>query len=409
MSGITTLNPELFDYDLPVEKIAQYPLERRDQSKLLYYRDAQINTYKFVHIPALLPENSLLIYNQTRVIQARLFFYKESGAQVEVFLLEPEAPTREINQAFEYASPVEWSVLVGNSKKWKSGSLSTKFKIGSEPVTLTVSRHKSDKKIVQFSWEPEHFTFSEIIENYGKTPLPPYMKRDAQESDKDRYQTIFAHEEGSVAAPTAGLHFTPNVLDQLKEKGITSAEVTLHVGVGTFKPVSSDNLLEHEMHTEKIVVLRNTIEAILAQKDNPVVATGTTTMRTLESLYWHGVKLIVSPKTDNQIHIHQWDPFNSRFDKNIGKEEALTAILKRMDEKGQETITGETQLMIIPGYDFKVCDVLITNFHMPRSTLLMLVSAFVGEDWKRTYQYALENDFRFLSYGDSCLFFKQKL
>lgn len=409
MSGFTELSPKKFDYDLPSEKIAQYPLEERDQSRLLYYRAGEIDTRQFKDITGLLPENSLLIYNQTRVIQARLFFFKESGAKVEVFLLEPETPTREINKAFECKSPVSWNVLIGNSKKWKSGLLSTQFEIDGEPVTLYAERHEENKKIVYFSWVPAQYSFSEIIEHFGKTPLPPYMKRDAEESDKDRYQTIFALQEGSVAAPTAGLHFTPEVFKKLEKKGIKKAEVTLHVGVGTFKPVSSDNLLEHEMHTERIYIPRKTIESIIKQEGSPVVVTGTTSMRTIESLYWHGVKLLVDRKAPTQIHIHQWDPFNNRYDKDISKADALNAVLNRMDEEGLDTISGETQLMIIPGYDFKICDVLITNFHMPRSTLLMLVAAFIGDDWEKAYQYALENDFRFLSYGDSCLFFKKEI
>ncbi len=407
MTGIPELNPKEYDYPLPSDRIAQHPLAQRDQSRLLKVMDGHISDHRFYEIPQFLPEGALLIVNQTRVIQARLIFRKESGARIEIFLLEPVSPTREINQAFECKSPVEWNALVGNSKKWKSGQLSFPFAMHDQDCVLFANRSDQDKNVIRLSWEPVGISFSEILELVGKTPLPPYMHREAEADDKVRYQTIFARQEGSVAAPTAGLHFTPEVFDQLAAKGIRREEVTLHVGAGTFKPVSADRLSEHEMHIEKIFIERKTIESILQQKGKPVIVTGTTTMRTIESLYWHGVKLLTDPDYQISIDIHQWDPYNSRYNQNISVAEALGAILDSMDSLGIDTVSGQTQLMIVPGYAFKISDILITNFHMPRSTLLMLVAAFIGDAWKSAYQYALGHRFRFLSYGDSCLFFRK--
>lgn len=408
MNFIPDINISHFDYQLPQNKIAQFPLEKRDESKLLIYQHQQIAIDKFKSLPGFLAKNGLLIYNETKVIQARLKFYKETGAAIEIFCLEPYAPTKEIQQAFQEKSGVVWKCLVGNAKKWKSGKLRTEFKSHAKSCILEVERIEqfSEYALVKFIWNPNDLTFSDVLANVGNTPLPPYMNREALDSDKNRYQTVYARSEGSVAAPTAGLHFTDAIIDQLKEKSIVVENVTLHVGAGTFKPVSSEKIQQHEMHTEKIVVQKHTIQAILEKIDTQIVVVGTTSMRTIESIYWFGVKLIVDKEADDLIDIHQWDPYNPLYNIGISVTEALTAILKFMDGRNLTEISGQTQLMIVPGYSIKIPKVLITNFHMPKSTLLLLVSAFIGPGWKDVYQYALEQNFRFLSYGDSCLFFK---
>ena len=396
-----------FNYSLPKVRIAQFPLGNRDESKLLIYNSGQVSENIFANIHGYLPGNSLLIYNQTRVIQARIPFQKDTGAQIEIFCLEPESPTKEIQQAFELTSGVTWNCLVGNSKKWKAGGLTKTFTIKNKSCKLYAERIKKSENhsLVKFSWEPAQYSFSEVLEASGIIPLPPYMNRKAEDSDKNRYQTIYARSEGSVAAPTAGLHFTDAVFQKLKEKNIEIKEVTLHVGAGTFKPVSTENVSDHEMHTERICIPKNTIESILNRLNSPVTVVGTTTMRTLESLYWHGVKLIKSV-TGSEINIHQWDPYQTELNTGVSVEESLERVLKYMQRHKLEILSGQTQLMIVPGYHIRIPDILITNFHMPQSTLLLLVSAFMGEGWKDAYNYALANNFRFLSYGDSCLFFK---
>ena len=397
-----------FNYPLPPEKIAQFPLSGRDQSKLLVYRDGKISDDRFYNVDAYLPEGSLLIYNKTKVIQARLQFRKDTGALIEVFCLEPVEPTREIQQAFEQKSGVVWQCLVGNSSKWKTGELIHTIEHGGGKVVLKASRtgRNGGQSLVKFTWEPASISFSEVLERTGIMPLPPYMKRESEASDKVRYQTIYASSEGSVAAPTAGLHFTPQVFGKLKEKSIMIREVTLHVGAGTFKPVASRQVEDHEMHTEQVLVHRDTIEAILNRGNSPLIAVGTTTLRTLESLYWFGVKAIVQRDRSPLIDVSQWDPYKPEFKISHSLEQVLGEVISIMDEHGLDLITGHTQLMIVPGYTVRIPDILITNFHMPKSTLLLLVSAFIGDGWKQVYQHALANDYRFLSYGDSCLFFK---
>jgi S-adenosylmethionine:tRNA ribosyltransferase-isomerase len=410
MDHIPSIDIRDFYYDLPQDRIAQFPLLKRDESKLLIYRKGKITQDTFFHIPAYLPGHSLLIHNITRVIQARLKFRKETGALIEIFCLEPSEPTREIQLAFGQPSGVVWKCLVGNSKKWKTGNLEMRLSSGSTEILLKACRKEQseDHSLIEFRWEPASKSFSEILQLAGIIPLPPYMKRDSEENDKFRYQTIYARWEGSVAAPTAGLHFTPEVFEQLAKRHIAVREITLHVGAGTFKPVSAAHIMGHEMHTEQVVVGRDTIEAILNHDDKTIIAVGTTTLRTLESLYWHGVKAIVQNRKLHRLDVHQWDPY--RHDLNIGipLEKALQKVLSIMDDNDPEEISGQTRLMIVPGYRFRVPDILITNFHMPQSTLLLLVSAFIGDDWKEVYRYALENDFRFLSYGDSCLFFRNQ-
>lgn len=402
------INIRDFFYDLPAERIAQFPLSRRDESKLLVYRQGQIADDRFFNLPDHLPGQALMVYNKTRVIQARLQFQKETGALIEIFCLEPMAPTREIQQAFEQTSGVVWKCLVGNSKKWKSGELVHRFAMNGEDLLLkAIRKEKTDEySLIEFQWDPEHKNFSEILQEAGIMPLPPYMKRPSEDTDKIRYQTIYAKAEGSVAAPTAGLHFTPEVFEKLNEKNIRIREVTLHVGAGTFKPVSAPDVAQHEMHTEQIHVSRETIEEILRSREKSTIAIGTTTLRTLESLYWHGVKALVEKNRPTFIDIRQWDPYLPNFNAGIPVEKALAEVLSIMDENNMAVLSGQTQLMIVPGYRVRIPDILVTNFHMPQSTLLLLVSAFIGDAWKSVYDHALAHDFRFLSYGDSCLFFR---
>jgi len=409
MNQLPFVNINDFNYSLPAERIAQFPVEKRDESKLIIYKDKDISEDLFKNMPTHLPDSGLLIYNETKVIQARMLFQKESGAQIEIFCLEPFSPSREIQQAFEQQSGVVWKCLVGNSKKWKLGKLQKSFILENKKGILTAERKTQFESysLIEFKWEPDTLSFSDILVASGIIPLPPYMNRKAVDNDKLRYQTIYAGSEGSVAAPTAGLHFTEPVLQKIKVKGITIEDVTLHVGAGTFKPVSTDDIGKHEMHTEKIIVKKRTIQKIIKKQNQPIIVVGTTTTRTLESLYWFGVKLLVDNDEKKQIDIKQWDPYNPIYDVGISREKSFNKILNFMDDKGLDVISGQTQLMIIPGYSFRIPDVLITNFHMPKSTLLLLVSAFIGEGWKNVYEYALNHDFRFLSYGDSCLFFKQ--
>jgi len=397
-----------YTYDLPQERIAQFPVDQRDRSRLLVYRKGEITDDWFYNIAGYLPGHSSMVYNKTRVIQARLQFRKETGALIEVFCLEPVEPTREIQQAFEKPSGVTWKCLVGNSKKWKEGELVHIFHHRGEKITLRANRkfRSDDHSLIEFTWDPPFKSFSEILQTAGVMPLPPYMRRDSEEADKDRYQTIYAQSEGSVAAPTAGLHFTPAVFEMLKRKHILMNEVTLHVGAGTFKPVSSKQVAGHEMHTEQIVVSLATIRALAKGTERPVIAVGTTTLRTLESLYWHGVKLLAGKGQADQVDIHQWDPYRPEYNSEIPVNEALAAITKGMESIGVENVKGQTQLMIVPGYRIRIPEILVTNFHMPQSTLLLLVAAFIGDQWKDAYRYALAHDFRFLSYGDSCLFFR---
>ncbi len=408
MDNIPKINIEEFNYDLPKERIAQFPLEKRDGSKLVIYKDGLISESTFKNIPELLPENSLMIYNETKVVQARLLFKKETGAKIEIFCLEPIEPTREIQQAFEQHSGVIWKCLVGNSKKWKNGKLNKHFSNKGKEALLTAERIEQHQSysLIRFYWKPEGLTFSDILIQSGIIPLPPYMDRKTIDSDKYRYQTVYANSEGSVAAPTAGLHFTDEVFENLKNRNISLEEVTLHVGAGTFKPVSTSDVREHEMHKEQIVIRKSLIQSLLSSLDKNIIVVGTTTTRTIESLYWFGVKLLVDKTENESIEINQWDPYKPEYNIGINVEKSLEAILSFMDKKGLEVISGKTQLIIIPGYKYKIPTILITNFHMPQSTLLLLVSAFIGDNWKEVYDYALNHDFRFLSYGDSCLFFR---
>lgn len=391
-----------YNYQLPDERIAKYPLSSRDKSKLLVYRSGNISHTVFDDIVNQLPNVGLMIFNNTRVIQARLYFQKSTGANIEIFCLEPYKPG-DYAQNFTETKSVEWLCMIGNAKKWKEGTLFKNITIHNQEITLTATRGEqcgNSHKVV-FEWNGENITFSDILEHFGNLPIPPYLNRDTEEQDKQTYQTVYSKVKGSVAAPTAGLHFTSNVIEAIHKKGIKTDEVTLHVGAGTFKPVKADNVSEHEMHTEYIVVNKSTIEQII--KNNcSVIAVGTTSVRTIESLYHIGVKLLQRDIQDEvSLSVTQWQPYENK--NNISAEDSLKAIISYMESNHIEQLKTSTQIIIAPSYEYKIVKAIVTNFHQPQSTLLLLVSAFVGSDWEKIYKYALNNDFRFLSYGDSSL------
>lgn len=407
LDELKSLRIEDYNYPLPDERIARYPLPERDHSKLLCLRGDAISEHHFYDLPALLPKDSLLVFNDTRVIHARLLFRKETGAVIEVFCLEPHG--MDVTDAFAQRECCTWTCFIGNNKKWKEGPLSGKWKEKSGEFVLTATRREAvgNAWVVDFSWTGG-FSFAEVIESAGVIPLPPYLGRDAEESDAERYQTVYAHHDGSVAAPTAGLHFTPQVLDNLHERGIDTEYLTLHVGAGTFKPVSTPTIGEHEMHVEKVQVTADNLHHIIAHAGHPLIAVGTTSVRTLESLYWFGLKLQVEPDLP-MMHVNQWDPYTTEGTGCApSAADAYGNILRWMERRGIDRLDGETQLMIAPGYRYRVVDGLVTNFHQPKSTLLLLVSALIGDRWHECYRYALDHGFRFLSYGDSCYFLPSK-
>lgn len=391
-----------FNYPLPDERIAKFPLSVRDQSKLLVYNHGEISETQFTSLPDLIPADSLMIFNNTKVIQARLHFRKETGALIEVFCLEPISPN-DYQLSFQQTEKCSWLCMIGNLKKWKEGVLSREIIVKDMPVVLQASRGEArgTSHWVDFSWNNKGVTFAEILEVVGELPIPPYLNRETEESDKETYQTVYSKVEGSVAAPTAGLHFTENVMQDLKDNGVELEELTLHVGAGTFKPVKSEEIADHEMHTEYISVSRTTIEKLIAHKGN-AIAVGTTSVRTLESLYHIGMTLSQNPDANEEdLHVNQWQPYSDLPE--MSSEEALQQILQYLDRNGMEALHSSTQIIIAPGYQYRIVKAMVTNFHQPQSTLLLLVSAFVNGDWKKIYQYALSHDFRFLSYGDSSL------
>ncbi len=393
-----------YNYELPDERIAKFPLKERDHSKLLIYRHGEVSEDVFYHLPALLPQGALMVFNNTKVIQARMHFRKDTGALIEVFLLEPFAPA-DYEQMFQTTGHCSWLCIVGNMKKWKSGVLSRTCDVKGTPLTLSVERkgEKGTSQMIDFTWDADNISFAEILDAVGELPIPPYLNRKTEESDKTTYQTVYSKIKGSVAAPTAGLHFTPKVLADLDASGIDREEVTLHVGAGTFKPVKSNTIGEHEMHTEYICVHRQTLEKLLKHGAS-AIAVGTTSVRTLESLYYIGLKLHANPSLDEaELHVMQWEPYNVKKDAEISAAEALQCVLDFLDRNGLTTLHSSTQIIIAPGYEYKIVKMLVTNFHQPQSTLLLLVSAFLHGDWKKVYNYALAHDFRFLSYGDSSL------
>lgn len=394
-----------FTYPLPPERIASYPLPDRDASKLLVYRNGQLTETHYRQLPDQLPAGSLLVFNDTRVVEARLRFQKPTGGIVEVFCLEPHEKYPDITAAMAQTQSVWWKCLVGGASKWKPGQLLNKIVYPGESEVQLQARYlekRSDHFITELSWTPAQLSFADVLHLAGTTPLPPYLHREAEPADAERYQTIFAREEGSVAAPTAGLHFTDQLMRKLAEHPVRSEYVTLHVGAGTFKPVKSATMNEHEMHAEFIEVSRSAILTIRDNLNRTIVAVGTTSLRTLESLYWIGTQLANNPAPAGLPELGQWEPYESGKLQPTAAE-ALDQLLQWMEKRKLEKLVAKTRIIIAPGYRFRVAGGLITNFHQPQSTLLLLVAALVGPDWRKIYEYALEHDFRFLSYGDGCL------
>ncbi len=385
-------------YDLPSDRIARRPLEERDASKLLVYKKGSIADHNYRELPALLPAGSLLVLNNTRVVNARLFFHRSTGGKVEIFCLSP-ADDKATDQELQEKGGSDWTCLIGNGRKWAIGS---ELSIAQNGVSLIAHRTAADR--VRFTWQPADLSLAEILDRFGHVPLPPYMKRADEVMDKDRYNTVFAQHDGSVAAPTASLHFSAPLLEKLREHRIDMTEVTLHVGAGTFQPVKSERMEGHRMHEEQIHVPIDTLR-ILADRigKGPIIPVGTTALRTIESLYWHGLK-IHNGKASDRVDIDQWEPYNATA--NITQIDAFTAIIDHMERKKLSAFTGTTRLLIAPGYQFRFADALITNFHQPQSTLLLLISAFIGPDWRKVYDHALANGYRFLSYGDGSLLWR---
>ena len=391
-----------YNYNLPDERIAKFPLPVRDQSKLLVYRNGEISETRFTSLPDYVEPGTLMIFNNTKVIQARLHFRKETGALIEIFCLEPIQPN-DYALNFQQTEHAAWLCMIGNLKKWKEGTLTRRMTVKGQDITLAATRGEArgTSHWVDFTWDNPSVTFADILEMFGELPIPPYLNRETQESDKETYQTVYSKIKGSVAAPTAGLHFTQRVLDALRAKGADLEEVTLHVGAGTFKPVKSEEIEGHEMHTEYISVSKGSIEKLIAH-EGKALAVGTTSVRTLESLYYIGVTLSQHPDAQEaDLHVRQWQPYETH--PTLSTTEALKHILHYMERHRLDALHTSTQIIIAPGYEYKVVKRMITNFHQPQSTLLLLVSAFIKGDWKRIYDYALSHDFRFLSYGDSSL------
>ena len=404
---IRNININDYNYDLPDEKIAKYPLDERDMSKLLVFDGDKIEEDRFRNISTHLPAGSLLLFNDTKVINARMIFEKETGARIEVFCLDPISPS-DYAQAFAQNGRCSWKCLVGNSKKWKDGRLKKSIIVDGKNLDLYITRVREigNSFEILFEWDNPDICFSQIIDVAGNIPIPPYLNRNSEDIDKVRYQTVYSHYQGSVAAPTAGLHFTERVMGDLKKCNIQSDAVTLHVGAGTFQPVKTDNAAEHEMHTEHFIVKRTTIEKIVQYLGN-ITITGTTTVRTVESLFCVGAQIFENKDVDaEEFHVSQWEAYEYKDKYDV--REILENLLSWMTAKGLEYIRCATQIMIVPGFRFRITDRLITNFHQPKSTLLLLLSAFIGDEWRKVYGYALENNFRFLSYGDSCLFLNKK-
>jgi S-adenosylmethionine:tRNA ribosyltransferase-isomerase len=389
-----------YTFDLPADRIAAYPLAERDASKLLIYKNAEISEDVYKNIADHLPADSLLIFNNTKVIKARIRFQKSSGGVIEIFLLEPYQA--DYTSTLSATKKTLWKCMIGGVSKWKGGELELKMKI--EKLKINFLEKLSDAYIVEFNWDGDS-SFAEVLEIAGDIPLPPYIKRKTEAADTARYQTIYAADEGSVAAPTAGLHFTENIFNDLTKKKIQTGFVTLHVGAGTFKPVKAAIMQDHEMHAEWIDVGYVMIEKLIAQLDKTIIAVGTTSLRTLESLYWMGVKAALQPKI-KQLNISQWEVYEAPLgNSKITAEESLTALLNWMKGNKRKKLFTQSQILIAPGYRFKIAKAIITNFHQPQSTLLLLVAAAIGEEWRAVYKYAMENDFRFLSYGDGSLLF----
>ncbi|MCX6302834.1 MAG: S-adenosylmethionine:tRNA ribosyltransferase-isomerase [Bacteroidia bacterium] len=402
MKELANINIEDYNYDLPEERIAQFPTKERDKSQLLIYNKGVISKEIFCNIHKYLPKNSILVFNNTRVIRARLLFQKDTGAKIEILCLNPLSPA-DYETAFGSGGPVEWKCLIGNLKKWKSGFINSCFKHKGIHYNLSAEKISSegDAWRIRFRWDPSGVSFAEVLESLGHIPLPPYVKREDVRDDYIRYQTVYSKKNGSVAAPTAGLHFTKEVLDKIHTKGIKSTKVTLHVGAGTFQPIKTRDISRHKMHCEHFFVTKENIKTLLNVRER-IIAVGTTSVRTLESLYWLGVKIYFNPDVIySEPVIGQWEWMDMKNE--ISFEESATALLNSMKRSNKRFISASTNIMIVPGYRFRVISGMITNFHQPKSTLLLLISAWVGNDWKKIYRYAIENGFRFLSYGDASL------
>ncbi len=393
-----------YNYELPADRIAQRPLRQRDASRLLVYQDGQITDEYFSGIDKLIPEGSLLVFNDTKVVRARLKFAKSTGGAIEIFCLEPVAPSTDLQLAFQQQSNCHWSCLVGNSKKWKNEVLYRPLdKPGTWLKAERIASLGDGCFEIRFSWTPESDSFSEILAIAGQVPLPPYIERESDDEDNLRYQTVYARYEGSVAAPTAGLHFTEDILERLRKRNCHEETVTLHVGLGTFRPVSVPDISQHIMHSEHFIVKRSSLITLRSWLERPVIAVGTTSARTLESLYWLGARVIADPKTE-LLQVNQWEPYEPQGKPFPAPEESLDALIRYLERKNLNECHGSTSLIIMPGYHFRIISSLITNFHMPKSTLLLLIAAFTGDGWRKAYSHALANGYRFLSYGDACLF-----
>ena len=397
---IPEIHIEDYNYGLEDTRIAKYPLPERDASKLLHYKDGTVNEYVFRQLPDLLPEGALMVFNDTKVVPARLHFERETGAHIEIFCLEPVRPV-EYNTAFAATETTSWKCVIGNAKKWKNDVLhlynpENRADIAALGLEARLEQRDGQTGVVRFTWK-DGAAFSRVLEMAGTVPIPPYLNRESEQIDTERYQTLYAHIRGSVAAPTAGLHFTEEVLARIREKGIDTRTVCLHVGAGTFLPVKSSLVSEHPMHREPFVVSRELLERLKTRK-TPVIAVGTTSVRTLESLYYMGVSCL---ETGFPADVEQWAPYTRAYP--YSTEEALEALVRYLDREGLENLVGDTRIIIVPGFTFRIVDRLVTNFHQPESTLILLVSAFVKGDWRTIYDYALRHDFRFLSYGDSSL------
>ena len=403
-----------YSYHLPDERIAAFPLKERDESKLLVYKDESITEDIYKNIAQHISEDSLLVFNNTKVIQARILFQKQTGGVIEIFCLEPYETNNEYSLVMGKKAAVRWKCMIGGAGKWKEGSLQKEITADKNPLeniavtlTATLVEKLPDAYVVELSWQPAKNSFAEVLGIFGDIPLPPYIKRKPETTDKERYQTIYAKHEGSVAAPTAGLHFTSAIFESFEKKNIAKAYVTLHVGAGTFKPVKASNMEGHEMHSEWMEVSIETIEQFLNHETKNIIAVGTTSLRTIETLYWMGVKTIIYPEiTAAALQIYQWDVYEAPLgETKYSSIDALKALLQWMKKNRQHRILTPTQILIAPGYQFKIARAIVTNFHQPQSTLLLLVAAAAGDDWKKMYDYAMENEFRFLSYGDGSLIF----
>ena len=416
MTNPRNISIQDYTYSLPEEKIAKYPLAKRDDSKLLVFNKGKITEDIYKNIANQLPEDSLLIFNNTKVVEARLLFQKSTGGVIEIFCLEPHEQYADITTAMLQKEKVLWNCLVGGASKWKSGQvLEKRTQLDGKEIILSANyiEKRTGSFIIELSWTPTHLSFAEVLHFAGAIPLPPYIKREVEEADHERYQTVYAEFDGSVAAPTAGLHFTDSIFESLKKKNIQKDFVTLHVGAGTFKPVKSETMEEHDMHAEWIDVSKETIQNILNNLDKDIIAVGTTSLRTIESLYWMGVKKTIvyrrqsTEDSEDSLFLSQWEAYELA-NEEIPLKVALQSLLNWMNENKMERLVTKTQILIAPGYDFKIIKGLITNFHQPQSTLLLLVAALIGEDWKNVYNYALQNDFRFLSYGDGSLLWRNE-